>query len=178
MAKVASAKRHAQALFQIASEHNNIEGWQSDLEIIESVISDPELASVLENPKFHLNDKIEIINKSLPQLSQIVRNFVGFLVAKQRLAILGQIVIEYKRMADAHRGLEHAVVTTAIPLEKADEQKLASHLAEVAGKQIVLSTNVDPIILGGFVARIGDKLIDGSTRSRLDSLKGKLVKAA
>jgi len=177
VARVASAKRHAQAVFQLALDSNEVELWRSQLKTIAVTLGDPHLATILENPRIHLSDKVQLISKCLPELNELALNFAYLLVAKQRLSILDQIVAEYERMADAHQGLEHAEVTAAIPLDEEDKEKLARRLATMTGKQIVLAADVDPAIIGGFVARVGDKLIDGSTRSRLEALKQKLVQA-
>ena len=72
---------------------------------------------------------------------------------------------------DNYHGLEHAEVTTAVPLDDKDTQRLSERLGTLVGKKVVLKTEVDPQLLGGFVARIGGKLLDGSTRSRLLALK-------
>jgi F-type H+-transporting ATPase subunit delta len=178
VAKVASAKRHAQAVFQIAQERKGLEKWRSELKTIADTFSDPDLGAVLENPKVRLTDKVHLIDKLLPDLSQLARNFACLMVAKQRLGILDQVVAEYERMADAHEGLEHAHVTTAVSLDKEDGDRLVDRLAQMTGKRIVLASDVDPSIIGGFVARIGDKLVDGSTRARLEALKKRLVETA
>ena len=177
MARVASAKRHAQAVLQLALDSNEVEGWRSQLKTIAATLTDPELAAILENPKVHLSDKAELISRCLPQLNELALNFAYLLVAKQRTSILAQIVAEYERMADAHQGLEHAEVITAIPLNEEDKERLTRHLATMTGKQIVLAADVDPAIIGGFIARVGDKLIDGSTKGRLEALKQKMIQA-
>lgn len=177
MARVASAKRHAQAVFQIASENNEVEKWRSELKEIATTLKDPQLRAILEDPKVHLSEKEKLISKCLPEISQLALNFTYLLVAKQRLGILEQIVSEYERMADAHQGLEHARVVTALPIDKQEEVKLTEHLATITGKKILLTTEVDPAIIGGFVARVGDKLIDGSTKAKLEALKRSLVQA-
>ena len=178
MARVASAKRHAQAVFQLALDSNEVDGWRSQLKTIAATLTDPELAAILENPKVHLTDKVQLLSRCLPELNELTLNFAYFLVARQRLSILDQIVAEYERMADAHQGLEHAEVITAIPLDKEGKEKLAERLAAITGKRIVLAADVDPAIIGGFVARVGDKLIDGSTRARLEALKKRLTETA
>ncbi len=177
MARVASAKRHAQAVFQLAQERNEVEKWRSELRTIAATLSDPQLRPILEDPKFHLSDKEKLISKCLPEISQLALNFTYLLVAKERLGILEQIVAEYERMADALQGLEHAKVTTAISLNEEDRKKLSQRLAAITGKRVVLTAEVDPAIIGGFVARVGDTLIDGSTRAKLEALKRKLVRA-
>jgi F-type H+-transporting ATPase subunit delta len=177
MARVASAKRHAQAVFQIASENNEVEKWRSELKEIATTLKYPQLRAILEDPKVHLSEKEKLISKCLPGISQLALNFAYLLVARQRLGILEQVVSEYERMADAHQGLEHARVVTALPIDKQEEAKLTEHLATITGKKIVLTTEVDPAIIGGFIARVGDKLIDGSTKAKLEALKRSLVQA-
>ena len=177
MARVASAKRHAQAVFQIAHEKDEVERWRSELITIAVTLADHQLRAILEDPKIHLGDKENLINKLLPDISQLALNFVYLLVAKQRLGILEQIVAEYERMADEYMGLEHAKVITAVPIDEESKKKLSERLAAITGKKIVLTTEVDPAIIGGFVARVGDELIDGSTRAKLESLKRRLIQA-
>ena len=177
MATVGSAKRYAQAVFQIALENNEVDKWRSELETINATLSDSELISILENPKFRLDDKIKLTGKCLPGLSRLALNFSYLLVEKRALGILDRIVINYNIMADAHQGLEHAKVTTAVALDDSDRDRLAKHLAVLSGKKVTVETDVDPSIIGGFIARIGDSLLDGSTRARLEALKKKLVEA-
>ena len=177
MARVASAKRHAQAVFQIAKEKSEVEKWRSELKTIASTLADPQLRAILEAPKIRLSDKQNLVNKVLPDISQLALNFVYLLVARQRLSILEQIVSEYELMADAHAGLEHAKVITAVPIDEENKKKLSERLAALTGKKILLTTEVDPAIIGGFIAQVGDELIDGSTRSKLESLKRRLIQA-
>jgi len=79
------------------------------------------------------------------------------------------------RLLDSHRGLEHAQLTTAIPLEEAEAQALGRRLGERLGKRLVVQAQVDPAIIGGLVVRVGDQLLDGSTRTRLELLKKDLA---
>jgi F-type H+-transporting ATPase subunit delta len=178
VARVASAKRHAQAVFQIALEKKEVEKWRAELKDIAATLDDPQLRAILEDPRFHLSEKEKLISKCLPGTSQLGLNFSYLLVAKQRLGILKQIVSEYERMADSHLGVEHAKVITAIPIDMESRNKLSERLAAITGKQILVTTEVDPAIIGGFVARVGDELIDGSTKAKLEALKKRLVTQA
>jgi F-type H+-transporting ATPase subunit delta len=176
VARMASAKRHAQAVFQLALESDSIDRWRSELTRLAETLAEPELAAILENPKLHADEKMELIRNCLPGLTQQALNLAFFLVARQRLGIVGQILAAYEIMADAKEGLEHARVVTAVPLDQKETQSLMDRLAKITGKRIVLDTDVDPDIIGGFVARIGDKLIDGSTKARLRALKRGLAR--
>jgi F-type H+-transporting ATPase subunit delta len=178
MARMASPKRHAQAVFQFALERNEVDKWKSDLNTIASTLGDPRILAILEDPKIHFREKQQLINKLLPEFSQLVLNFAYFMVAKQRLTILNQVVAEYEKMSNSYQGLEHARVTTAVPIEKEEQEKLSERLEAITGKRILFTSEVNPSIIGGFIARVGDKLIDGSTRAKLEALKKRLIRTA
>jgi F-type H+-transporting ATPase subunit delta len=177
MPKGIVAIRHAQALFQLALERDEIEKWREELKTIAATLSQPELRAILESPKVHLEEKIELINRCLPEVSQLALNFIYLLVSRRRLRLMEQIVSEYERLADAHEGLAHAEVTTAIPLDEEERDKLSKRLSQLVGARITLSTRVEPEIIGGFVAQIGDRLIDGSIKGKLKSLRRSLTQA-
>lgn len=126
----------------------------------------------LENPRFSFEVKAKLLRDTLPGISPLALNLVHFLTARGRLGLFGQTLAEYERMVDAHYGIEHAEVITAVLLDEADRVRLADRLANLLGKkQVVLDSRVEPAIVGGIVARIGDKLVDGSIKSQLESLR-------
>ncbi len=178
MARVASPKRYAQAVFQIALERNEVDKWKSDLNTMAATLGDPQILAILEDPKIHFREKQQLINKLLSGFSQLSLNFAYFMVAKKRLRILNQVVAEYEKMANSYQGLEHARVTTAVPIEREEQEKLSERLTAITGKRILFTSQVDSSIIGGFIARVGDKLIDGSTRAKLEALKKRLIRAA
>ena len=178
MARGGSAKRHAQAVFQLAIDTGKVEEWRTELRDMASALADPQLVEILENPKVPFDSKADLVRKCLPGASQHALNLAYLLVSRQRLGILESLVAEYERMANAHQGLEHATVVTAVDLDEEGKSRLVAHLERLTGKRILLATEVDPGIIGGFVARIGDRLIDGSTRARLEMLKRKLATTA
>jgi F-type H+-transporting ATPase subunit delta len=77
-------------------------------------------------------------------------------------------------MVDLYHGIQTAEVTTAVPLGEEDKGRLADNLSSLVGSKVVLKEKVDPKILGGIVARVGGRLLDGSTLTRLESLKREL----
>ena len=78
---------------------------------------------------------------------------------------------------DEQEGRERAVVRSAVPLEAAHVERLAGYLGELVGKDVDVTTAVDPAILGGLVARVGDRLIDGSVRTRLQDMRKSLAES-
>lgn len=172
----AAAKRHAQAAFQIALERNELELWRGDLERLSEAVKDPLLFAFLESPKIHFGEKARVLRQGLEGLNPLVMNLALLLVSRGRLGLVADVVLEYGRLVDEHRGIAHAEVATAVPLEPDEKDKLVHRLGDLVGREIVLTARVDPTIIGGLVARVGDKLLDGSTRSRLLALRESLMR--
>ena len=177
MARKVYARRYAQAVFEIALERKELDKWQSDLRRIASLGEEAAFMAALESPKFHLDDKAKLLSERLGDINPLALNLACLLVAKGRLGMVGDIANEYQRLLDGYRGIEHAEAITAIPLADADKQRLSERLSAVTGKKVVLKSEVDSSLIGGIIARVGGKLIDGSTRSKLVALKNELVGA-
>ena len=175
MARRVYAKRYAQAVFEIALERKELDRWQSDLRKIASLGEEAIVVAFLESPKFHFDDKARLLSKWLGDINPLALNLVYLLVARGRLGMVGDIAGEYQRLLDNYRGIEPAEVTTAIPLGDEDKLRLGERLSAIVGKKVVLKSEVDSSLIGGIIARIGGKLLDGSTRSKLEALKGELV---
>ena len=175
MAVKAYARRYSQAVFEIALETKELDRWQADLEKIVSVVSDAEVMALLENPKLPLGDKARMLSELLADINPKALNLVQLLLIKGRLGMIADIANGYQRLLDSERGIEPATVTTAVPLAEEDKQKLAERLGAIVGKKVVLESEVAPGLIGGIVARIGGKLLDGSTRSKLLALKRELA---
>ena len=99
----------------------------------------------------------------------------ALLLHKDRLGIAGDISQQYDRLLDAYRGIEHAEVIIATPLDEEGKERLSDQLWEIMDRKVVIDAQVDPSIVGGFRAKIGDTLIDGSIRNRLEALRKSLT---
>ena len=167
----AAARRHARAAFQIALERNELDIWRVDLERLSKAVEDPLLFAFLENPKVHLDSKMKVLRQGLVGINPMVMNLAMLLVSRGRLNIITNVAREYERMVDEKKGIAYADVTTAVPLSSDDENKLARRLGDIIGSKAVVSTDVAPEIIGGLIIKVGDKLIDGSTKSQFTALK-------
>ena len=176
MARRVYAKRYAQAVFEIALEKKELDRWQSDLREIASLGDDATVIAFLESPKFDFGAKVKLLSERLVDINPLVLNLVYLLLARGRLSMLGEIADEYQRLLDSYRGIEQAEVTTAVPLDDEDKLRLEERLGAVVGKKVVVKPEVDSSVIGGFIARIGGKLLDGSTRSKLEVLKRELAR--
>jgi F-type H+-transporting ATPase subunit delta len=175
VAKRVYARRYARAVFEIALEKKDLDRWQTDLEQMAALGENAAFLALIENPKLSFEKKEKILAKLLGGVNPLARNLVYLLVSRGRLAMIGEVAEEYHRLLDGYRGIEHAEVVTAVPLDAADKKRLEEHLGKVMGKKIVLEASVDPGLVGGMIARVGGKLLDGSTQSRLLTLKRELT---
>jgi F-type H+-transporting ATPase subunit delta len=175
MTKKANARRYAQAVFEIALEKKELDRWQADLQKIVGAVNDDTFHAALDSPRIRIEDKARFLKERLEDISPLALNLVLLLITRTHVGVIKEIADEYKLLLDKYRGIVTAEVTTAVPLEEKDKQKLVEKLGALTDAKIELKTQVMPEILGGVIARVGGKLLDGSTRSKLAALKKELV---
>jgi F-type H+-transporting ATPase subunit delta len=171
------AKRYAQAAFELALESGDLTAWTGALSRIAHFLSNGEAAAALQNTRMPLETKHRLIEAGLNDLPKLPLNLAHLLVNKGRTGIAVAIAEQFTRMVEEHQGLARARAVTAVQLSDVDLSSLRQRLQERTGKQVLLENEVDPSILGGLVLQIGDRLIDGSTRAKLENLKESLVGA-
>ena len=175
MARLTTAKRYAQAAFAIAREEGRIEAWLEDLRRAQEALSDESLRSYLDLAKIGLERKLELLRKVLEGIHPLTFNLIGLLASRGGLGVLPGIVTEYERLLDIHLGRERAEVVTAVPLSEQQQDQAARQLGQLLGKEVTLASRVDDAVIGGIVTRVGDRIIDTSTRGRLAALRRSLV---
>ena len=179
MANNVYVRRYSQAVFNIALQAKELNRWQSDLRKIASLVKDDALFALLQDAELDFDNKARVLSERLGDINPLALKLVSLLVTKGKLDMIGDIADEYQRLLDNYRGIEGAEVaevTTAFPLDDEDRLRLAQRLTTIVGKPIVLKPKVDSSLIGGIIIRIGDKLIDGSIRSKLEALKNELVR--
>jgi len=177
MPRKAYGRRYAQAVFEIALEKKELERWQTDLQKIVGAIGDETFLAAMESPKIKIDKKTELLKKRLGDINPLALNLVLMLINRGGVGMIGEIAGEYQRLLDDYHGVQTADVITAVSLGDKDKEKLAENIGVLLGTKVVLKSAVDPEILGGIIARVGGKLLDGSTRSKLAALKRELVGA-
>lgn len=178
MAKRDSApRRYAEAAFQLAERDGSIETWRRELEQAVAE-TDGQLMAVLANPALPLDERLTAANRVFAGLSQPVRNIVLLLVRRGRIEQLPRVAAEFVRLDDRRQGITHATATSAAPLTDIETRALTARLEQMTGGRVALTTDVDEGLLGGLVVRVGDRLIDGSVRGRLERLRNQLASGA
>jgi F-type H+-transporting ATPase subunit delta len=176
-AKTLQAKRFARAIFEIANQTNELEKWHSDLQRLAQLARNVDFVAVMENPKYALDAKSKLLGAQTQGINPPALNLAKLLTERGIFGLLGDVSSEYKVLVDELKGIEKAEVTTAVALDESQKARLVLQLQAISGKKIDLTVKVEPAILGGMVARVGGKLIDGSTSSQLASLKNDLANA-
>ena len=111
-------------------------------------------------------------------VSRPVLNLVVLLLRRGRIDLLPRVAEEFARLDDLRQHVIHATATSAAPMGPDEVRALTARLEQLSGGRVELATDVDPSLLGGVVVRLGDRLIDGSVRGRLERLRSKLASGA
>ncbi len=175
MSRKLNARRYAQAVFEVAAEKGEFNKWQSDLAMIARLGEDSAIIALLESPRLSFADKAKVLSTRLPDVSPLALNLVHLLAARGGLGLLHQVADEYEQLLNESRGIQKAEVVTAIPLEAQEQASLAERLEKLIGKKIIIQPEVNPDLIGGLIIRTSGKLIDGSTRTRLEELKRRMA---
>ena len=180
MAATGWAKRYAQAVFEIATSapagevEQALDSWASEFDTVIEALSNPEFLVFLRHAKVPPDKKFAAIKDVLPDANPLVRNMVSLMVSKGIVEHLPQVKTEFSRLVDRHRGIERVKAYSAVALDQSDKDRIREYVKNMVKKVVALETEVDPSIIGGLVIRVGDKLLDGSTRTKLLSLKSEL----
>jgi F-type H+-transporting ATPase subunit delta len=162
-------------VFEIARDTQSFDAWERDLGVLNAVMTDPVTSNFLLSPKTPEADKRALLDKALESASPEAKRLTGMLLERRRLASVPEIFEQYQSLLLKEKGIVIADVTTAVPLDADGEKMIQKQLSELIGKEVEVRTQVDPAIIGGMVARIGDNLIDGSVSNQLRRLHERLT---
>jgi F-type H+-transporting ATPase subunit delta len=170
-------RRYAKALFELAVEKGEVEAFAQGLLAIEGAIdAAPELEDVLVNPVYTREQRKAITRRLASRLAlpSEISSLLELLSDRNRLRELPGVVEVFGALADEKLGRMRAHVTTAVPLDGAAAERLASQLARTTKAKVILERSVEPHLLGGVVTRVGRFTYDGSIRSQLEDLRSAL----
>jgi F-type H+-transporting ATPase subunit delta len=171
------AKRYAKAIFELSIEENVFESTEAELrQIGDAVKENSELENFLKNPLISHIKKSEIVEQLFKDhVSELTYRFLVLVAKKGRLAFLGDIVDYFRRFALVHRNQVEGELVSAVSLSDEQVGKIRKIIEDMTGKIVLFTEKIDTDILGGFVVRVEDKLVDMSVRSSLEQMKKKLI---
>ena len=165
--------RYASALFDLASEAGTVTAVESDLDKLEAGLAESaELKMLTTNPRVSRSEAEKALwgVSAIMGLSELTQKFLGTVASNRRLGQLPAIIRAFRAIAAAQRGEVTAEVTSAHALTDTQIDQLKTKLTAREGRTVKITSKVDPDLLGGLVVTIGSKRIDGSIRTRLNSL--------
>lgn len=178
MASLASARRYARALFDVASKAGNVDATLAELKGFGAAIAGhAELQRALTSPGIPLGAKQKIMSDlvGLQPVSRVVARLMALIVENDDVNELDRIVEAFEqRVMDFHQ-VVRAEITSAVPLEAGKVAAIEASLAAVSGSRVVITPRVDPALLGGVVAKVGSRVYDGSIARHLARIRARLV---
>jgi F-type H+-transporting ATPase subunit delta len=168
-------RRYAQAYFDLARQQGKIPERRDDLARAVEILSTPEVADALANPRMGVSDRTRLALAVLEGVGEPARNLVRLLIERNRLSVLRELVETCDILTDRDSGVVRADVTTAIPVDEELKTHITRALGEKLGAAVQTEVRQDPAILGGLIIRIGDRVIDDSIATRLQQLRTALV---
>src|SRR5436190_4558465 len=158
------ANRYALALIGLAEEHKMLDKVAEDMHAIQETLhGSRELRVVLQSPVVTPDKKQKVLHELFgKQLSKQTLSFVDLLVRKGRAAYLAATADQFLAMIDDRRGIVSAQIKCARELSEEQQMQVQAKLERMTGKRIRPKFTIDPELRGGFVARIGDELVDAS----------------
>ena len=174
------ARRYAKALFAVGKEQDNFEGYNEALQGLAGLyVSRPEVADALTNPLYPMDIREKVMAGMIKSMGvdKIMGNFLNLLVQKKRIVILPEIAEGFQAMVDEEKNISLGNVISAFELSTELQENVKKTLEKLTGKKVKLTTSVDPSIIGGVIAKVGDLVLDGSIKTQLaglkDSIKGR-----
>lgn len=175
----AVARSYAEALFEIGGREGAREAFADAFDHLVRLLRDePLVRTFLESPTVETGEKKAALRKAFEQrVPPLFLNFLLMVVDRRRQRLLPQMAAEYQALLDVASGRVHAEVTLAREPDERFEEEIASGLSRKLGRTVVPHFRVDPRIIGGAILRYDDRVLDGSLRHRLVSLRRRLMAA-
>jgi F-type H+-transporting ATPase subunit delta len=173
------AEVYARALFEVAKEHDVLDRVHEELgEFAEALSEDRTLQVFLFSPYFSSQEKREGVRKVVSDADERFVNFLEVLAERHRMPALFRIKREFDSLWAEENKLLPVTVTSAIELDEGLVEEIGERIQEQTGREVELSSNVDPEVLGGLMVRVGNMVLDGTVRNRLERLRKQVAKAA
>jgi F-type H+-transporting ATPase subunit delta len=169
------ARPYAKAAFEYARGAGGFAEWSQGLQTAAEIVADSRVAALTKNPQVSQADLTGIITDVAgAKLNPAMQNFVRVLAENHRLLLLPEISAHYEELRSDVENTADVEVISALPLDAAQQEKLAAALSKRLKRKVRMQNSVDASLLGGAVVRAGDMVIDGSLKGRLQRLATEL----
>lgn len=171
------ARPYADAAFQIAREEDALARWSEMVGLADTIAADAQMAGVLGSPRLDASEKASLLlSIAGDRFTDDMRSFVRVLIETGRIELLPEIRALFESLRDDAEGVARATIETALPLSVAQLGDLTAALSKRFGKRIEATTSTNPALIGGARIAVGDTVIDGSVRGKLEHMRHSLLR--
>ena len=178
------ARPYAQAVFELAHEANDLEGWSKSLDIARSLLADGQVVAYLADPAFSNEQRLDFLTGLFAKAKATKvagknkqgTNFLKLLLEYGRISVLPEIAEHFEVLKAKVENVVDVVITSASVISKKQQNAISKALRDRLGRDVNIETEIDENLIGGAVIKAGDVVIDGSLRSRLEGLSTALIK--
>jgi ATP synthase F1 delta subunit len=172
------AQVYARSLFEVAKEHGKLDAIRGELGTFADALHDSrDLQVFLFSPYFSTDEKKDGLRRAVTGADETFQNFLDMLVERHRMPAIFRIRERFNAMWEEENRLLPVEVTSAIALDSDTVASIGQRIGQQTGRQVDLSSRVDPDILGGIVLRVGNAVLDASIRNRLNQLRKQVAQA-
>ena len=173
------AQVYARSLFAVARERGMLDLIREQLaQFAEALARNRELAVFFFSPYFSSAEKQQSLAGLLDGAEEVFLNFLALLIENHRMPVIFRVRHEYERLWEEENRTLPVEITSAIALDEQTTESLGRTIGERAGRKVMLAARVDPEIIGGIVIRVGNSILDASTRTRLEQLRRQVAQGA
>jgi F-type H+-transporting ATPase subunit delta len=171
------ARPYAEALFAVAQgSGEKLEGWLAAADELARLMAHPQVAEVVADPKLDQEQVFGLLAGMMKEpLPAAGTNFLKLLIENQRLVVLPEVAAQFRRLKNRAEGVADCLIETAFPLSDPQVAELVTALSKKFGQQLKPEVRVNPELIGGVRATVGDQVLDGSVRTRLTEMQTALT---
>jgi F-type H+-transporting ATPase subunit delta len=172
------AQVYARSLFEVAQEHDNLDDVRDQIgQFADALGESRDLQTFFFSPYFSTEEKKKGLDTVLEGADSTVQNFLALLIENHRMPALFRVRRELDRMWQDVNKLLPVQITSAVELDEAVTKQIGEEIGRQTGRKVDLTSTVDPEVLGGIVARVGNSILDASIRTRLERLRKQVARA-
>ena len=172
------AQVYARSLFQVAREQDKLDVVRDELGQVSEILEENhDMRLFFFSPYFSTEEKREGLRSTIEGADPVTMNLLDVLVENHRLPVVPRIRREYERLWRDANDLLPVTVTSAVELDDAVVARIGEEIGRQTGRKVELTRTVDPSIVGGFIVRVGNSILDSSIKNRLENLRKQIVRA-
>jgi F-type H+-transporting ATPase subunit delta len=168
------ARPYAEAVFRLAKEKNALADWSGRLATLAAIVSDAQMQAVIADPNTSAARAAELIG-SIASADEAGKNLLSVLAGNDRLTLLPEIAAQYEVLKAEAEGVLEATIVSALEMSEAQKADVMAALKSKFGRDVQATVEVDASLIGGAVITVGDQVIDGSVKGRLQKMAAALT---